>query len=51
MTIKEIVEKAEAGKYCIEIPKELWGNIYEAVDILNAKGYRVSVDWDILWVR
>lgn len=51
MTIEEIVRKAEAGKYCIEIPEELWGNIYEAVNILNAKGYRASVDWDILWVR
>lgn len=48
MTIKEIVEKAEAGKYCIEIPEELWGNIYEAVNTLNAKGCRTSVDWDIL---
>jgi diphthamide synthase subunit DPH2 len=57
MTIENFVNNAEnqfaVKKYvAMEIPQELRHKIYDAVEILQEKGYqKVSVDWDTFYMR
>lgn len=57
MTIEKFVDNAEkefaVKKYvAMEIPQELRHNIYDAVEILQKKGYqKVSVDFDTFYMR
>ena len=57
MTIENFVNNAEnqfaiKNYVAMEIPQELRHNIYDAVEILQKKGYqKVSVDFDTFYMR
>ena len=52
--VKKNIERVKAnGEHLVgtKISDELFWSAYDVVDLLEAEGYKATVDYDTIWVR